>query len=169
MHRTWGGLCDAAVARVAEQVQAELPSRQGHIPQPIDPLRWVVHGGPGTGKTHVIKTIIKEELFDKVLKWQQGLDYQVVALQAVMADLLKGDTIHLACGIPVRKKGVDGEMVLQQHDVAEKFLYWRWLLIDEFGMVGADLLAEVDMKLRDLIVDVNPHKRNVNLHICEPL
>ena len=65
-----------------------------------EPLRWAMHGGPGTGKTHVIK-IIKEELFEKVLKWNTSVEFQIVALQAVMADLLKGDTIHHAFNIPV--------------------------------------------------------------------
>ena len=51
-----------------------------------EPIRWSMHGGPGTGKTHVIK-IIKEELFEKVLKWNIGVICKIVALQAVMADL----------------------------------------------------------------------------------
>ena len=150
-----------AITRVAEQVILELPTRDGRFPKPVEPLRWVVHGGPGTGKSHVVKDVIKEELFDQILKWQQGLDYQTVALQAVMANLLDGDTIHHACGIPVRKKGKDGDIVIQQQkEVAERFLYWKWLLVDEFGMVGCDLLAEVDMKLRDLIVDVRCGKKS---------
>ena len=154
-----------AIAKVAERVMQELPNRKGCAPQASAPLRWVVHGGPGTGKSHVVRDVIKAELFDQVLFWQQGLDYQVIALQAVMADLLKGDTIHHACGIPVRKKGSDGEMVIQSHkDVAEQSLYWRWLLIDEFGMVGSSLLAEVDMKLRDVVIDVNPHKKSGGGH-----
>ena len=59
-----------------------------------------MHGGPGTGKSHVIN-VIKERLFRKVLKWEMGVEYQIVALQAVMADLLGGDAIHHACGFPV--------------------------------------------------------------------
>ena len=56
--------------------------------------------------------------------------------------MLTGDTIHHALGIPVRKRGSDGDIVIQpQKEVAERFLYWRWLIIDEFGMVGAALLA----------------------------
>ena len=58
-----------------------------------------MHGGPGTGKTHVIK-IIKEDFFGNVLKWNASVEYQIVALQAVMADLLQGDTIHHAFNIP---------------------------------------------------------------------
>ncbi len=154
-----------AVAKVAAQVIEELPNRAGAYSAPSGPLRWVVHGGPGTGKSHVVKDIVKEELFEQILYWQQGLDFQVIALQAVMADLLQGDTIHHACGIPVRKKGADGEVVIQtQKAVAEQTLYWRWLLIDEFGMVGSSLLAEVDMKLRDVVVDVNPYKRSGSGH-----
>ena len=154
-----------AITKVAERVMAELPERQGCAAKVSPPLRWVLHGGPGTGKTHVVRDVIKDELFEQILSWRQGLDYQVIALQAVMADLLKGDTIHHACGIPVRKKGSDGEMVVQSHKaVAEQSLYWRWLIIDEFGMVGSSLLAEVDMKLRDVIVDVNPHKKNAGGH-----
>ena len=59
-----------------------------------------MHGGSGTGKTHVIK-IIKEELFEKVLKWNIGVNFQIVAFQAVMADLLAGDSIHYVFNIPV--------------------------------------------------------------------
>jgi len=155
-----------AIAKVARKVIAELPNRKGLVPPVSDPLRWVVHGGPGTGKTHVVRDVIKDELFEQVLCWQQGLDFQAIALQAVMADLLKGDTIHHACGIPVRKKGADGDDVViqSQKAVAEKSLYWKWLLIDEFGMVSASLLAEVDMKLRDVVVDVSTRKRSKSGH-----
>ena len=68
-----------------------------------EPLRWVMHGGPGTGKTHVIK-IIKDGLFQDILGWNIGVEFQVVALQAVMADLLGGDTIHHALNIPIYGK-----------------------------------------------------------------
>ena len=57
------------------------------------------HGGPGTGKSHVITAAIVKELFTRVLKWNIGIEYQVVALQAVMAALIGGDTIHHACGL----------------------------------------------------------------------
>ena len=60
----------------------------GYVDSTKEPLRWAMHGGPGTGKTHVIK-IIREELFQGVLGWKTGVEYQVVALQAVMADLIR--------------------------------------------------------------------------------
>ena len=72
-----------------------------------EPLRWMIHGGPGTGKSHVL-TLVKE-LFIKVLRWDQDVQFTMVALQAVMADLLGGDTIHHALGIPVFGRGRGAE------------------------------------------------------------
>ena len=122
-----------------------------------DPLRWLVHGGPGTGKSHVILQV--KELFRDVLHWQTGVEYQVVALQAVMASQLAGDTIHHACGIAVKKRGGNVEQSAQkQMEVAKRILQWRWLIIDEISMVSAKLLAEVDVKLRSLVRHVGTQK-----------
>jgi hypothetical protein len=62
-----------------------------------DPLMWLLHGCPGTGKSEVLMMV--KELFQEVCGWQMGLEYQMVALQAVMAQLLGGDTIHHASGM----------------------------------------------------------------------
>ena len=59
---------------------------------------WMLHGGPGTGKSHVIK-ILKEELFEKRMGWQCGMDFQMAAFQAVNADQINGDTLHHALGL----------------------------------------------------------------------
>ena len=37
-------------------------------------------------------------------------------------------------------------------------MQWRWLFIDEISMVGAKLLAEMDMKLRSIMSDVETMK-----------
>ena len=90
-------LVNKVVDRVCEEMEDIIT---GTIDNSREPLRWAMHGGPGTGKTHVVK-IIKEELFEKVLKWNTNVEFQIVAMQAVMADLLEGDTIHHAFTIPV--------------------------------------------------------------------
>ena len=88
--------------KVAERVCMEMHVLvSGDYDSLPEPLRWSMHGGPGTGKTHVIK-IIKEERFEKVLKWNTGVEFQIIALQAVVAVfLLSGDTVHQAFNIPV--------------------------------------------------------------------
>ena len=76
-----------------------------------------------------------------------------------MADLLGGDTIHHACGIPAFKKcechGVD----VQRHmDIAKRVLQWRWLIVDEISMAGSKIFAQIDMKLREVIRDIGTQK-----------
>ena len=94
----------AAVNEVAHRVMRELEEEVNDDDADAEePLRKLVHGGPGTGKTHVIKLI--KELLGNVHGWQQGLQFQVVAFQAVVAHLIGGDTIHHALGIPVFTDG----------------------------------------------------------------
>jgi hypothetical protein len=120
-----------------------------------EPLLWLMHGGPGTGKSMIPKML--KELFRDVCHWLMGLAFQVAALQAVMAQQLGGDTLHHACGInpfgdnkPQDEKS-RGKASQRQADIAERVMQWRWLIIDEVSMVSAELLAEIDMKLRQMV------------------
>ena len=58
----------------------------------------MLHGGPGTGKSHVIK-ILKEKLFQEELGWTAGIDFQIGTFQAVNADNIDGDTLRHALGL----------------------------------------------------------------------
>jgi len=139
------------VELVAQRIMKEMQAGSDESADFGEPLRWLLHGGPGTGKTHVIK-VIKDELFGEILGWDMGVEFQIVALQAVMANLLGGDTIHHACGIAAFRRGVSSEQEFQNHmEIAKKVLQWRWLIIDEISMVSSKLLAEIDVKLRDVI------------------
>ena len=153
-------LVKKVVDRVCEEMEDIIT---GTIDNSREPLRWAMHGGPGTGKTHVVK-IIKEELFENVLKWNTNIEFQIVAMQAVMADLLEGDTIHHALNIPVYGRNCSTRPTQQGSkkdiDYAKAVLQYRWLIIDEISMVSATLLAEIDMKLRSLARDVDPYAKN---------
>ena len=74
------------VERVADQVCVELRARTTNNYDDVQPLRWSLHGGPGTGKSHVIK-IIQTEFFEQILQFKIAVEFHIVALQAVMADL----------------------------------------------------------------------------------
>ena len=123
-----------AVEKIATRVMHELHAG----PKPTnedfgEPLRWCVHGGPGTGKSKHVIAFVKE-LFEQALHWDMGVHFQMVVFQAVMADLLGGDTIHHALGIPVRKHNDSNDDKIQkQLDVAMRVLQWRWLIIDEIA------------------------------------
>ena len=151
---------DQIVERVCQEMIDQVT---GTLDRDQEPLRWAMHGGPGTGKTHVIK-IIREELFQKVLGWEIGAEFQIVALQAVMADLIKGDTIHHAFNIPVFGKHFVTPPTLRGSkkdiDHAKAVLQYRWIIIDEISMVSAKLLADNDTHLRRLARDVDPYARD---------
>ena len=153
------------VSIMAQRVKTETVAlAKGQVPEG-EPLRWLMHGGPGTGKSHVIN-ILRTRFFEELLEWNIGVHFQIVALQAVMAELLGGDTIHHACGIPAFRKFVHNEDLMQtQMEVAKRVLQWRWLIIDEISMVGAKLLAEVDVKLRSVIREICPMKKMVKRKI----
>ena len=148
------------VERVADQVCMEFRARTTNTYDDFHPLRWSLHGGPGTGKSHVIK-IIKTELFEKLLQYKIAEYFHILALQAAMADLSGGDTIHHALNLPVfgRTTATDFEDLRRQQEVAKQLLQWRWLIIDEISMVGARLLADVDCKLRALAGASSPFKK----------
>ena len=108
--------------KVALQVREELAA-EGTAS--VEPLRWAVHGGPGTGKSHVLN-LIRKELFEETLGWKQGDEFQVVTLQAVMANDLDGDTIHHALGLNwqgVSDERISGHKLLE---LSQKALRWRW-------------------------------------------
>ena len=88
------------VSLVAKQVCKEIRATNTDTYRNWSPFRWSMHGGPGTCKSHVIK-MIKTELFEQVLKWKIAEYFQIVAMQAVLADPLGGDTIHHALNLPV--------------------------------------------------------------------
>ena len=107
-----------ALQNISHRTMQELPHAANRRHDYRETLHWIIHGGPGKGKSHVIKQ--NKELFRDVLHWDMGVEYQVVALQAVMAEHLDGDTIHHACGIPVFSRAVSVENQAQrQIDVAK--------------------------------------------------
>ena len=97
------------------------------------------------------------------------MGFKHIALQAAMADLLSGDTFHRAlhtgmCFVFVNKQtqhtshDYNGEDNRKLLEVCKQILQWRWLIRDEIGMASARLLADVDVKLRSLVLSSSMHK-----------
>ena len=113
-------------------------------PDIAGPIRWLLHGKPGAGKSHTIKK--HQQCFQDVAGYQQDVHFQTVALQATMAVQISGDTIHHA--LHIRKGDRSSAGVTADGKLANRMLLWRWLIIDEISMVSARFLADIDMRLR---------------------
>eukprot|EP00434_Breviolum_minutum_P017382 symbB.v1.2.015349.t1/scaffold1094.1/size138377/14 len=162
LHSLDGRECNAEqqafCRKVAERVLTEMDedSHQQATQEVSEPLRWALHGGPGTGKSYTLN-LVRKELFEEILGWQQGIHFQVVTLQAVMAEQLDGDTIHHALGLNWNgaSNGISEAKMLE---LCAATLQWRWLFIDEISMVSAELLARLELRCRELIRDINARK-----------
>eukprot|EP00913_Durusdinium_trenchii_P028882 g27080.t1 len=119
-----------------------------------EPMLHLLHGPPGTGKSHCL--LFLREIFN-LLEYKQGIDYEVVAFQAVNASALAGKTIHHACGFNTDQYNAS-EAGAVAATTAKRISYWRWLFIDEVSMVGARLLARTDHRLRSVKPDADAFK-----------
>ncbi|CAJ1328360.1 unnamed protein product, partial [Effrenium voratum] len=87
-------------------VELELVPRDHEIAlRRAEPLACLLHGPPGTGKSHVLKFL--RELFEEQLGYAQGIDFEVAAFQAVNAADIRGRTLHNACGLGVDAAALD--------------------------------------------------------------
>lgn len=144
---------------VARRVmQEERETRQG-LAQTSNPLLHLMHGRPGVGKSFVLKKI--RECFEQVMGWGIGLEFSYAALQAVMAVSIGGETLQHVAGInPFTCLGstTKEHQRMSAETLAKRLLQLRWLITDEISMVSANLLAQVDMKLRDAIREQGTQK-----------
>eukprot|EP00959_Pyramimonas_sp_CCMP1952_P426315 8929191-Pyramimonas_sp.AAC.1 len=71
------------VEKVVDRMIAECQENDGTSGS-YEPLLWMLHAGPGTGKSFVVDTL-RKHVFEGVTGWEHGLDFQVAALQATNA------------------------------------------------------------------------------------
>jgi len=146
--------------KVLQQICGEL---RGEVGEPLEePLLWLLHGGPGVGKSHVLKLI--REMLEKA-GYVCNVHFMVVALQAVMADQLCGDTLHHAAGLTpsaFKKTNASNKTgpTKRQQEVSTLIRHCRWLIIDEISMISAQLLAELDTKFRRMMQDIQRTKKD---------
>ena len=141
---------------VADRVMVEtgLISKEQSARKSSDPLIWLLHGPPGTGKSHVLAFV--RELFD-MIGYTYGLDYEVVAFQAVNAADLGGKTMHKAFGW---KRAGERLQEGARREAHKRMCHWRWLVLDEISLVDAKLLGQAERDLREVVPASNPWKHN---------
>ena len=112
-----------------------------------EPLRMILHGVPGAGKTQTLLWI--RQFFEEVLSWQHGVEFVFCASQNTMCALIGGVTLHSYHSISHKQK--DGTAVVARKndtkDISTLFVKYqalRFLFIDEISTAGIEVLAEIN-------------------------
>ena len=137
--------------RVKEEVTDDINGMHGSS----EPLRWMLHGGPGTGKSKALGIIVQ---FFELLGYVKDKHIEIGAFQGKMARLIGGSTLHQL-----------GAMNLFGNDASKEkstFLFLRhctlrWIIIDEISMVNPRLLAKFEERLRT-------HTQKAGTYKCDP-
>ena len=120
-----------------KQLQAYTMVRQHLESGSTPPLRMIVAGTAGTGKSYLIHCL-RLLLKDKV---------RVAAPTGVAAFNIDGHTLHSLLALPVRGdfKDLEGERL---HRLQNTLAPVSYLIIDEMSMVGRTTMGQVDKRLR---------------------
>ena len=129
------------------------------------PVRLIVHGGAGVGKSKTIHSIARHA--EKILRERGNnpLHPSVIlcAFTAKAAKLIGGTTIHSAFGFKAGKEVTtlsDKRLV----EMREHLAHLKLIVIDEISLVGADLLYRIHKRLTELFqTDVTVPFANVNM------
>ena len=131
-----------------EQQELTHNSRKRSI---IEPLRLLVQGLPGAGKSQVIQWI--RSLFEDVLGYTHATEFICVASMNTMAALIGGMTLHTWGEIP-RSDEMSALKAVKFRDKADvstmfvKCQNLRWILIDEGSSAGCENLGIMDAGMR---------------------
>ncbi|OWZ10793.1 putative mitochondrial protein [Phytophthora megakarya] len=132
-------------------LQSLLSTSPDNVPQCL----FFLGGGPGTGKSQVIRAL-------QVLahSWASENAVKTVAYQGVAAEAANGQTIHKLFQWGVRK-GVHNK----RYAVADKerFASFKLLIMDEVSTTDAKYIGMIDIALRDLKNE--PDKRFGGVHM----
>lgn len=121
----------------------------------IKQFHYFLTGGAGTGKSHLIRTVVnmaRREL-RTVCKNPEEITVLLVAPTGVAATNIDGNTVHSALSIPVTKRKTDYQRLGSQKLAAMRNLYTNLqiIIIDEISMVGLDLFHYIHRRLNEIM------------------
>ena len=136
-----------AIKMIVERCLQERSEEQQELEYRSEPLRLILHGVPGAGKTATLLWI--RNFFEEVCGWTHGVQFVFLASQNTMAALILGFTLHSYHKLPFMQR--DGTTVAahkdKDKDLSSKFMCYqtlRWMFVDELSTVSLDICAEID-------------------------
>ena len=125
-----------------------------------EPLRALLHGVPGAGKSEVLYWI--RDFFEEVCRWTHGIEFVYLASQNSMAAVINGQTARSFCNVPFMNASgstVNTRAQLGDHqNMSSLFLRYerlRWISMDEPPTLGCEVLAIANDNVRNNIRDEN--------------
>ena len=112
-----------------------------------EPLRHMIQGLPGAGKSELIKWI--RRAFEELFGMRHGVHYVCLASQNTMASLIDGFTNHSWGGVPVTKGQLEQWQntnwnTPQVSPLFEKNQHLRWILMDEGSTTSAEVFGIIE-------------------------
>jgi hypothetical protein len=117
-------------------------SRNGAEP----PLRLVVLGEGGTGKSELINRIrqlLRKQVASSDRTTQVVSTASISAFTGIAASHIGGSTMHKEWGIQVRQNRKTGISLKVQQELVEKHKWHNWIIIDEISMTSSAFLLKV--------------------------
>ena len=137
-----------------KQLQVYTIVQQHMEAERLSPLRMIVSGTAGTGKSYLIHCL-RLLLGDKMC---------VAAPTGVAAFNIEGHTLHSLLSLPTKGeyKDLEGERL---HHMQQSLAGMHYLIIDEMSMVGRKMFGQVDKRLRQVF----PHHADLLFGGCSCL
>jgi hypothetical protein len=122
--------------------------RTGTINESADePMRHMIQGLPGAGKSELIKWICRA--FQEIFGFEHGVQYVCLASQNTMASLIAGFTNHSWGGVPVTMGQMDKWKTTNWNTpkvspLFEKNQHMRWILMDEGSTTSGEVFGIIE-------------------------
>ncbi len=130
------------------------------IESPIEnePLRLILNGPGGTGKSFIIKALRRH--FDN--------NVLVASFTGAAARLVDGMTIHNLFHIPVNEfKPLDAKTIKQ---LRKSLIETKLVIIDEFSLLSANIIGKIDFRIREAFPEYSERRlANINFLLCGDL
>ena len=133
---------------VVERCHAEAVEERADKENRSEPLRAILHGVPGAGKSQTLHWL--RTFFETVCDWQHLHEFAFVAPQNTQAALIDGITIHSFADIRVQGKKQKKETAFGP-DQFVKYQHLRWLIIDECSTAALEVLAVLEKRLQEAV------------------
>ena len=138
-----------------KKIERQMLKEEADTPSVEEPMRMLVLGEPGVGKSFTSAQL--RALF-RALGWKEGVEFQFLAFQAVVAKEIGGDTIHHFAHLSFR--GPKGETADEQVKQASLKSKLRFIIIDEISMVTPTLFSDAERQIRKMVPRAGTYKIN---------